>query len=807
MTSFRSVPFFSRLRSRFTLAVLSLFLATGAVSLWVADRATNEIVSRLAERFATQQALVDRERILAPVLMEVALSRQMSRSPLLRAWATDEENPDLKQLALAELDSYRKSFRDGSWFYILADSRNYYFNDKNDSYRGRELTQTLEASRPADSWFFALLKTKEDYQLNPNVDVALNVTKVWINVPVRENGKIIAVAGSGIDISAFVKMLTQGDQSNFYSILLNANGAIQAHPNPAKIELNAENRDASLAHTIFDDLPDSAEREKLKAAMLRLSADENPESTETLYLTIDGKKRLVAIASIRDIGWFNLAVMDSLSLVGTRLSTPFFVVFFSAAIVLLTLLILLFDRMVISRVEKLARGASEIASGNYSTHVSDWRDDEIGALTRSFNFMAAKIADSTANLEARVFERTQELARARDAAEKATHAKSVFLANMSHEIRTPMNGIIGMCQLLAESPLSSTQLQDIQTLKSSAESLLTIINDILDFSKIEAGKLDIESIAFDLRSTLADIADFMRVRAAEKNLAFSCTVAPEIPPLLLGDPHRIRQILLNFLGNAIKFTDRGSISVLVKKENTDTDSPLLLRFEVADTGIGIPAEKQSSLFSAFTQVDDSTSRKYGGTGLGLAISKNLAERMGGSCGLSSQEGAGSTFWFTAAFALIDPLSAALPKNEPAAPALLSPDLADAPSQTATPILIVEDNLINQLIAKRLLETLGFANTEIANNGIEALEKIAGKSFALILMDCQMPELDGYETTKAIREKQNHTPIIAMTANAMKGDREICLAAGMDDYISKPLEREILATTLSKWLQKPPAPTP
>jgi signal transduction histidine kinase len=634
------------LRSRFTLIMLALFLATGAIALWLVNRVTNEIVASLADRFAVRQALLDRERILAPIMTEVTLARQMAASPLLRSWARAETNPDLKRFALAELDSYRKLFRDGSWFFVIDASKHYYFNNREDGFRGRELTQTLSPANPADSWYFGVAKKPGRYQLNPDTNPVLGTTKIWFNVPVRgEGGKLLAVAGSGIDISEFVKLLVQETEPDLYAVLINGNGAIQAHPDRKLIDLNAENRGADARRTLFSLLPNDSERQALKDAMTWL-AEQSPNATKTLRLTLDGQQRLVALAHIRDIGWYNLSVMDSTRLIGTRLAKPFIVTFIVSGLALLGVLILLLNRIVLARIERLADGATAIASGHYATRVEDRGQDEIGALTAAFNSMAQTVSDSTATLEARVRKRTAELVQARNVAEDAARAKSEFLANMSHEIRTPLNGVLGMSQLLAGTPLSDEQRDYVQTIDTSAKTLLEILNEILDYSRIEANKLDIKAIDFDLHELLENIAAFYSSQATEKGLKFSSSMATNVPAHLIGDPDRLRQILVSLIKNALKFTERGAIALQVMPAEPADKNTVLLHFSVSDTGIGIPVEMHDKLFTAFKQVDGSLTRRHGGTGLGLAIGKRLAELMGGTAGLRSQSGQGSTFWFT-----------------------------------------------------------------------------------------------------------------------------------------------------------------
>lgn len=371
-------------------------------------------------------------------------------------------------------------------------------------------------------------------------------------------------------------------------------------------------------------------------------------------------------------------------------------------------------------------------------------------------------------------------------AEAASRAKSEFLANMSHEIRTPMNGIIGMVQLLEDTPLTDEQAELLRTLKNSANFLLGLLNDVLDLSKIESGKMTLEQIPVDLHELVHEAVNLFSGRASEKGLILQAHIDPNASHWVLGDPVRLRQIVANFVSNAIKFTHEGTVTVMLLPSPTYPQGAWI---GVQDTGIGIPEENQAMLFEAFTQADTSTTRKYGGTGLGLAISKKLVEMMGGRIGVESEVGVGSMFYIDL------PLPAAQPPHgAPSEPTTALPEAFLEGKR----ILLVEDNEVNRKVATRMLAKLQL-QVEIAVNGREAVQKATESAYDLILMDCQMPEMDGYEATRTLRQRGVPTPIIALTANALEGDREKCLACGMNDYLSKPIQADKLRQMLAKWL--------
>ncbi|KND04953.1 uncharacterized protein SPPG_00641 [Spizellomyces punctatus DAOM BR117] len=527
------------------------------------------------------------------------------------------------------------------------------------------------------------------------------------------------------------------------------------------------------------------------------TAVQHNSSGVTTGTSYDGTLVVTSYQFIPHGNYILLAEQSSSEINGPIHRLRFYLLMGIIANLVATLLISIFAaQYIVVPIRRLRTLALTFSRGDFSARAickEGTFSDEIRELNQAFNTMAVQLSSQYEVLERRVQERTEELAAAKREADGANAAKSAFLAAITHELRTPLNGIIGLSALLAETSLNEDQKDLISSIRECSDGLLIIVNDVLDFSKIEAGKLELESRPFDLQQCIENALYLLNLKASQKGLILSHRIEPSTPTFIMGDTVRLRQILINLVGNSVKFTSEGYVLVTVTARANGSNT-VELKFQVEDTGIGIPSEALGRLFQSFSQVDSSTTRQYGGTGLGLAICKQLVQMMGGTIWVTSEQGKGSVFSFTISTSVVS--SNKITKKTEAKEELLH-DLAD---RYPMRLLMAEDNAVNTKLATRMLQRLGYT-VDVVTNGADAVEAVNNRPYDLILMDMQMPIMNGLDATMRIRADRKIDPqpiIIALTANAMDTDRIKCLQAGMDHHLSKPIKLEVLAEALEIW---------
>lgn len=765
------------IRAKIVGLILLLFVSLSSVFFYFFGDFITAIEQDLGEKIIRQQVSVTKQRALGYFTNDQSLIETGLINNHYQNWMRDPSNKGYEAEAINSIEVTCQIISCQGWF-LYSHKTLEGFDWQIDT--PEIVSASIDLDR--DKWYTDIIATGKPYFIDASIHPFTHIPYVYFDYFIREEGQLLGLVGTYVGTSNTITDILNHPSEDVSNILLDNNRITRAIHTEHQDNLHSE-----LVSNIQNKPWSSLVDERTNDLLDRLQ--ESPEGRDaviTTQLRLNNRDYLAALMFIEELEWYALSLLDK-EIMSSKINTlPLISISVMTLIALILITIYVLNSQLFKPILTIHDVVRKIAQGQYHEKVKTVKEDELGALAAGINQMTEELANNLS----RIKKQNDALNQAIAEANKATQAKSFFLSNMSHELRTPMNAVLGFTQIGMDAKGAQEKNDYLDKIHQAGEHLLRIINDILDFNKIESDEFSLENTSFRINEVIRKALHICHLRAQEKGLALKIELDKSIPAHLIGDPFRVEQILINLVSNAIKFTDKGQISIHVNMLEK-LNGQLVLDISVTDTGIGMNREQLSRLFKVFTQADESITRKYGGTGLGLAISKQLVELMGGKIEVSSQVGIGSTFKFNLRLAYSEePIKEAIKTNKI--------DLKTIQESTQNlRALLVEDNHINQVVAEKLLEPLGM-QLDIAEDGLIAVEKAQNKQYELILMDIQMPNLDGIGATREIRKFNQNVVIIGLSAHANAADVEKAKRIGMSDYITKPINQETLFAIIFKY---------
>ena len=733
----------------------------------------------LGKKMVLQHAIINKEKVISHFTQNLNLIKRSLLNNTYQDWMKNNDNEKFKEKAIQSIEDDCQVIECYGWFVLSINPlTSIDWNQESNTIK------TVPLKLEENSWLPKKLAENNEFYVDADINTIDGNTYVFFDYIVRENDQAIGTVGSYTLVSIIANQILSSSNQDVLDVLIDNHGVFRTslnentrryHPTLAEFLYNKE-----WHEVIGGDLD--------KSSLTKLTNNANSDLIKTIDITINEVNYIAAIVYIEEIEWYAMSFFSKKAMEGSIVILPLFLVGTLLLFSVIGLTLYFLNKLIFKRLIVMNKSVNNIASGNYKYLIKHANTDELGTLAQGINTMSQEISKNLSKINSQ----NDALNDAIDKANAANNAKSIFLSNISHEIRTPMNAVLGFAEIGRNTESLSEKNESLEQIELSGEHLLQIINDVLDFSKIGAKQLEVENISFSFSAILEKVTQICKPSSDKKNLSLTILLDDAIPRHLIGDPLKIEKIIINLVSNAIKFTEHGSIDIntRLKKQN---ERDVIIELSVKDTGIGITREQQKNLFIVFSQADNSITRKFGGTGLGLAISKQLVEMMGGGITVKSELDKGAEFTFTI------PLAYTTEKLENEKKESSYFDLAKLKAALyGKKILLVEDNRINQIVAKKTLEPLNIT-IDIAENGLQAVEKMKTDTYSLVLMDIQMPELDGLQATEQIRTFDNDTIIIGMSAHASVQDTEKAIKSGMNDYMTKPIKQKTVFLMMSKYI--------